>query len=204
METRDEILLAISPLFLRYGIKSITMDDIAKHLSISKKTIYLHFKDKDELVEEFVKVVDNDHEHDMLKIKKEAVDVMDELTKISEFMRNKVCNINQSVLFDLKKYHPKAYMIFHHHKKNFMINFVLDTIKKGINEGYFRKNVNPEIFAILRLEQVEMSFNPDIFPPDKYNVNELHIQLFEHFIYGICTTEGFEKFMELRNSSAWK
>lgn len=193
-QTAIEIVKGASELFMRYGLKSVTMDDIARHLSISKKTIYQHFSDKDELVNTFTAVVLEAQEKEMLSIENGCQNVMEGLHLTSEFLKNKVCNMNPSLLFDLKKYFPKAWKIFADFKRNYMKENLKRFLLKGIDEGYFRKDTNLEILCRMRLEQVELSFNPDIYPQSEFDIGEVHLQLFYHFVFGICTLKGHEEF----------
>ncbi len=198
-QTALEILQGASELFMRYGVKSITMDEIARHLSVSKKTIYQHFADKDELVITFTKVVLQQQKAEISALENEEIDVLEGLFKMSEYMRTKVCNINQGLLFDLKKYFPVAWKIFLDHKRSFLKNHIKTIIERGVKEGYFRPTINAEVMARLRMEQVELPFNPEIFPAEEFNITEIHIQFFEHFVYGICTLKGHEKLDHLMN-----
>jgi AcrR family transcriptional regulator len=200
-QTALEILQGASELFMKYGVKSITMDEIARHLSVSKKTIYQHFADKDELVITFTRVVLQQQQAEICSLDDQNLDVMEGLFGLSEFMRTKVCNINQSLLFDLKKYFPAAWKIFTDHKRNFLKNHIKNFITRGVKEGYFRSNVDIEIISRMRMEQVEMCFNQEIFPVEEFGMSAIHMQLFEHFVYGICTLKGHEKLDTLYNNA---
>ena len=193
----QEILQGTAELFLRYGVKSITMDEIARHISVSKKTIYQHFADKDELVITFTHMVLEQQKTEMLQMENNSENVMESLRDLSEFLRNKVCNINPSLLFDLKKYFPQAWKIFTEHKKTFLKDHLKRLLERGMKEGYFRANLNMNIISKMRIEQVEMIFNPDVFSETEFNISEVHIQLFQHFVYGICTLKGHEEFNRL-------
>ncbi|HAR19950.1 MAG TPA: TetR/AcrR family transcriptional regulator [Cytophagales bacterium] len=193
----QEILQGAAELFLRYGVKSITMDEIARHISVSKKTIYQHFADKDELVITFTRMVLEQQKSEMIHLENNGTNVMESLRDLSEFLRNKVCNINPSLLFDLKKYFPQAWKTFTEHKKTFLKDHLKRLLERGMKEGYFRANLNMNIISKMRIEQVEMIFNPDVFSETEFNISEVHIQLFQHFVYGICTLKGHEEFNRL-------
>jgi AcrR family transcriptional regulator len=192
METKGNILKGVDGLFMRFGLKSITMDDIASKLSMSKKTIYQYFKDKDSLVSEFVKGFLDQQKIELLKIRKESKDVIEELVKTSEYLKTKVCNVNPVVLLDLRKYHPAAWKIFQDHKKEFIQNHISETLRNGMFDGYFRKNMNVKIISRMRIEQIEQGYNPDIFPVEEFPSSDVQIQLFDHFVYGICTLKGHQ------------
>jgi len=199
MEIRDNIIEATSELFNQYGIKSITMDEIASHLSISKKTIYQYFKDKDELV---CKVLERDLEFDMEEIERitqNSSNTIEEIYELSKFLRRHVFNLNPSLLFDLKKYHPKAWKVFEDFKSNVFKASIVDLLTRGITEGYFRKDINPEVLALLRMEEVQIPFDNTIFPRDRFDFREVQMEFYDHFIHGIITEKGrimLEKFSE--------
>ena len=192
-----EILEGASQLFMRYGVKSITMDEIARHLSISKKTIYQHFTDKEELVETFAHVAMYRQQTDLLQLEQKFPNILEGILHMSEFVRTEVCSINPGLLFDLKKYFPKAWKVFLDHKRYFLKDHIIRVIRKGIEQGFFRSDINLEIIARMRIEQVELSFNPDVFPPAEFNIRDVHIQLFQHFLLGICTPLGYEEFNKI-------
>ena len=192
-----DILQGASELFMRYGVKSITMDEIARHLAVSKKTIYQHFVDKDELVISFTQMVLQQQKTEMMKLEDNGTNVMESLRDISEFLRHKVCNINPSLLFDLKKYFPPAWKTFTEYKKNFLKDHLKRILERGMKEGYFRPDLNMEILSKMRIEQVEMIFNPDVFSESEFDIAEVHMHSFQHFVYGICTLKGHEEFGRL-------
>lgn len=197
MEINIQIIHGATELFKKYGIKSISMDDIARHLSISKKTIYQHFEDKDKLVfEVLVKDLNND-KNELKQISETAKDVIEELMLCGDYMRTHVVNLNPALLFDLKKYHPEAWKYFQDFKKVFMVEMILKSLNRGINEGYFRKDVHCPILARLRAEQIEIGFNSDIYPSEIYNNGEVQMEFFKHFIYGVSTIKGHERLDEL-------
>lgn len=192
LEVKDRIINGADDLFLRYGIKSITMDDIASHLSISKKTIYQHFKDKDELVIEVTSVHMQKEQDDIDAITAASSNAIDELMGISKYIRKNMEKMNQSVIFDLQKYHPKAFLKFTEHKDCCIRDTVVVNMIKGKEQGYFRADINENILAKLRMEQVQMAFDMQIFPPTEYNLADVQMEFFLHFVMGIVTPKGLE------------
>ncbi len=190
LETSDRILKESEQLFFRYGVKSITMDEIAMHLGISKKTIYQFFKDKKELV---LKVVESrlfQQEKEMTDITDKAADPIHEVILISEWLKEFFQNLNPYLMMEIQKYYPKAYGAFLEHKQKCMLNNIYDNIKKGVEVGLYRASIDLDTIARLRMFCVEASFNPENFPLAKKNINEVQLQLIEHFLYGICTLKG--------------
>ncbi len=190
MEQKDIILKGTLELFMKYGIKSITMDDISRSLGVSKKTIYLYYEDKDILVCECVKSFTSFQKTVLLKITEVSKDAVNELISISEYMQSHVCNINPSLLYDIKKYHSKAWRLFLDYKRDFLEKSINNTLIKGISDGFFRSNIDTRIIARLRMETAEMAFNTEIFPLSEFETPKVQMEFFEHFIYGICTLKG--------------
>lgn len=199
METKDQIIRGAGELFMRYGLKSITMDEIARHLSMSKKTLYQHFRDKDALLVAFLETFIEAQKQEMRQIFELSLDSIDEMMRMTDYMKNKVCNINPALMFDLKKYHNNAWNIFQLFKNSFVIKHIEEALRKGIAEGYFRADLDVKILSRLRMEEVEMGFNPAIYNQEEYNISKVQMQLYEHFMYGICTLKGHKKINEYKH-----
>lgn len=189
-ELRARIIEGAGELFQRYGVRSVSMDDIARHLTMSKKTIYQFFKDKDEVVmmalkshmeyekQEYGQIFNSDH------------NAIEELQLVTKCMRKDFKDMNPALLFDLQKYHPNAWKIWLEFKNEYIKKQVESNLKKGIEEGYYRKEINPEVLARLRVEQVQLAFDENVYPSDKYNLTELQLLLFDHFVHGLVTEKG--------------
>ena len=196
---RDQILLGATELFGRYGIKSITMDDIARHLAISKKTIYQYFEDKNALVDAGLEVFLIQNNEDMKKLKEESVNSIEELAKTGEHLKSKICNLNPSLMFDMRKYFPHAWKRFIEFKRTYIESFIADTLETGVKQGMFRTSINSVILARMRVEQIDMGYNPEIFPQEVFNPLDVQMHFFDHFVYGILTEKGlieYEKYTQ--------
>ncbi|MBL7871574.1 MAG: TetR/AcrR family transcriptional regulator [Cyclobacteriaceae bacterium] len=199
IETKEKILEGAEALFMKYGIRSVTMDDIARHLSVSKKTLYQHFADKDDLVFKMSEMFLNRNFEQYKQIELNSKNSIDELSRISICIKRDMESMNSSMLFDLQKYHPKSWSLWSEHKVKIISESVVRNIKQGIAEGYFRPEVNPEIMAITRVILIEAAFNAQEFPKDKFNFVDVQSQLFELFVYGLCTEKGrklYQKYKE--------
>lgn len=177
-------------LFFAYGIRNVSMDDIAKHIGMSKKTIYQYFADKDELVYEFMRVGMNEQITDMQKIAESSENIIEELHKTMLKTKEVFTQMNPLMLFELRKYHPKSWDFFNQCKEGEMKKHLINTMQKGMKEGVFRSNIDVEILARMRLELMQVAFDPKVFPTSQFNFVEVNLQLFEHFIYGIITLKG--------------
>jgi TetR/AcrR family transcriptional regulator, cholesterol catabolism regulator len=190
METKERILKGAEELFFKYGIKSVTMDDIAKHLAISKKTIYQFFEDKNEMVETLMSISLKQDECEFRQIQTDSENVIVEVFNMMKHMGQMFSKINPTIFYDLQKYHPTAWAQFKVFKEDCMAKMVESSIERGIKEGLVRTDVNAKVLSRLRIEEVEMGLRADLFPPDKFKMLDVQLALIDHFLHGICTLKG--------------
>jgi len=190
-ETRNRILLAAKDLFTTYGFKGITMDEIAKHLAISKKTIYQYFQDKDDIVRECISNHMGCEKVLYDELNSSANNPVEEFLIEMQHLKLTLFRMHPSVIFELKKYHPKAWEIFESHKQNWLIVRIKDNLTRGIALGYYRSDIEPEILAKLRVEQVSIGFDSTIFS-QAFDMKTIQMQFIEHFLHGILTEKGRE------------
>src|ERR1700750_348307 len=142
MSQRERIIQGGEELFLTAGIKSVTMDDIAKHLGMSKKTIYQFFKDKNELVMALVKKKLQDDEDQMCAIISKSGNVIEEMINMMKCSEEIFSRINPIVIHDMQKYHPDAWKHFQNFKSGFLVQTLENLLSEGIKEGYIRPELD--------------------------------------------------------------
>ncbi|MDB5136296.1 MAG: hypothetical protein JWP37_2899 [Mucilaginibacter sp.] len=199
MSQTERIIIGGEELFLKAGIKSVTMDDIAKHLGMSKKTIYQFFKDKNELVIALVKKKLQDDEEQMSAIINRSGNVIEEMINMMKCSEEIFSRINPIVIHDLQKYHAEAWKQFQDFKADVLIHTLEELLTKGIKQGYIRPDIDVKIIARMRVSQVEMGFDTSIFPVSGFNIWKVQQQFLEHFNYGICTLKGYKLLNEYKN-----
>jgi AcrR family transcriptional regulator len=185
-----QILGKVETVFWRYGVKSVTMDDIAKELKISKKTLYRFVKDKSDLV---VKVLEGHCELDKVVVHdaiENAENAIDELMHVSEMLGQKLQQINPSFHYDLEKYYPKAWTVFSEHKENFILNCVKQNLERGVKEGIYRDNLNAEVISQLYIHKIDCIFDSAIFPVGKFTFFEVFLELMRYHIRGVSNEKG--------------
>jgi TetR/AcrR family transcriptional regulator, cholesterol catabolism regulator len=189
-EKQIEILGKTAQLFMRFGIKSMTMDDVARQLGISKKTLYQYVSDKNDLV---VKVMQNLVEREkrvsnkLCAIHDNAIDMLFELSKdISQ----KFGQIHPSINYDLEKYHPEAWNIYEAFRTKFVADCIEQNIINGIKQGLFRDNLDPYVISRLYANKMELCTDGEVFPADKYNFKDIHLELMRYHIRGIASEQG--------------
>jgi AcrR family transcriptional regulator len=192
MSQEERIIKGALDLFLQAGIKSVTMDDIARHLGMSKKTIYQFFGDKNELVVALVKDRLKEDERQINEIISSSANVIEEMINMMKCSEDIFSRINPIVFHDMQKYHPDAWQEFLDFKAGVIINKLEELLIKGMNQGFIRDDIDVKILATMRVNQVEMGFNTQIFPIAHFNSWKVQVQMLEHFNYGICTIKGHE------------
>lgn len=190
METKDRILKGAEELFFKFGIKSVTMDDIAKHLGISKKTIYQFYSDKNEIVETLMQYSLKQDECEFQQIQAESANMIDEVMKMMTHISSMFAKVNPNIFYDLQKYHPKAWAQFKVFKQECMAKMIETSIERGKKEGLVRADINSKVLSRMRIEQVEMGLNPEIFPQTEFKIVDVQLALIDHFLHGICTLKG--------------
>ena len=193
MDPKKRILLKADEMFMRFGIRSVSMDDIAIDLGMSKKTLYQYYADKDALVAEVVDLHINKMEEDCGSCRQQSEDAIHEMFITMDQSMEQFSNINPMVLHDLEKFHFKAFQRFKEHKDKFLYKVVKDNIEWGKKEGYYREDVNTEVLTRFRIESMLIPFNIQAFPPAKFNLLETSRQMLENFIYGLSTSKGHKQ-----------
>jgi len=190
MEPKERIQEKAHELFLQFGIRSVSMDDIANSLGMSKKTVYQNFADKDELVDGVVDEHVAEMQEECGSCRKDAKDAVHEIFITMERIIEQLRNMNPLVLNDLAKFHFKSYQRFKEHKDKFLAKIIRENIDWGISEELYRSEIDTDIMSKYRLESMMIPFNISIFPPGKYNLGEISGQIIEHFVYGLATIKG--------------
>ena len=190
MSFKDKILDSAESLFTRFGLRSVTMDDIAKDLSMSKKTLYGCVKDKKELV--FLTITKNvlAHKRESEAIFKNISHPIDQMLAIFEMMHKRVSEINPSVFFDLKKSYPKAFDKFNSFREEFIFNKIKDNLLAGAQQGLYRGDMDVELIAKYYIVLVDYIISP--IEPNKESIMHMQYELLNYHMRGIVTEKGLK------------
>ncbi|SFW87558.1 TetR/AcrR family transcriptional regulator [Chitinophaga sancti] len=193
MEIQERILDTAFNLFSQFGTRSITMDDIAQKMGVSKKTLYAHFADKDELVTHAISrhllTIDKDCKENQTQ----AEDAIGELFLVMQMLDKQFRNMKPFVLLDLQRYHAAAYQAFLSYRDNSLQSTIRQNLERGIREGLYRSNLEVDILTRYRLATAMLCFQPDVFAPGLYEMSKVQRILLEHFLYGLVSSKGFER-----------
>ena len=193
---KQKILEGAETLFMRYGVRSVSMDDVAREVSVSKKTIYQHFNHKDDLVTEAAKNYLTGEMREVSEITEQASDALEELFLLSKCIRQNISRVNPSLLYDLHKYHPDAWEVFKDYKDNFIMGKVMSNLIRGKKENLYRSEINEKILSVMRVEQVQLIFDERAFPKSDFDFVEVQVQIFDHFIHGLLSDNGRKYYKE--------
>ncbi len=191
------ILEQVRRLYYRYGIKSVTMDDVAKNLTISKKTLYQYFADKEDLVRNIVQLEFNNRKKCFQEIiKRKDLNAIEELFEIYRMINTMFRDYNASMEYDIHKYYPELFNKVKEVRRKRMYDTMYSNMNRGKREGLYRKELNSKIIARLLVFKVENLFDNDIFSMEELASVKVFNEVFVYHLQGILNSSGrtfFEK-----------
>lgn len=198
MEPKERILIKAHELFNRFGVRSVSMDDISSSLGISKKTVYQYYADKEELVKAVFDVVLEGNKARCCNDIEASENALHEIFLALDMMQEMFSKMNPVVLFDLQKYHPDVYQKFHQHKNGFLFEVIRNNLEKGIREELYRDDLDVDVIARFRIESIFIPFNSDVFPNNRTHLVHIEQQLADLFLCGIVTAKGLKLFQKYK------
>lgn len=177
-------------LLLRYGIKSMTMDDVAKGLRVSKKTLYQYVKNKEDLVKQVLELECKRHREKIESVRNAEHDAIRESFEIGNFIIGVLGELDPSFHYDLERYYPDAWKVFLEFKDGDIVGYVRDNLKLGMEEGLYRQDLDPEVIARIYTYRTDAVFNGELFPPKKFSFTEVYQKMFFYHMLGIVSDKG--------------
>jgi TetR/AcrR family transcriptional regulator, cholesterol catabolism regulator len=199
MEPLQKILGASAELFSQYGFKTITMDDIARRAGISKKTLYQHFANKQEVVNESVVWYKSQMTQNCSAVLADAENAIEAMVRIFAFFDNVNKRINPMAMFEMQRFFPEAYKIFREMLLDKDVVMLRENILWGMKEGLYREDINADLMARYRLETSLLILQPNLLVNDRNSLMSVALEIGEHFLYGIMTPKGeklYQKYKE--------
>lgn len=187
---KDNILKKAGDIFLKLGFKSVTMDDIANELAISKKTIYKFFKNKEELVDETVSFLHETMHHAVLCICDEGYNAIQENFEIRKMFKDLLKNSDDSPMFQLKKYYPQTYKKIMVKEYALFKDCILQNMEKGIREGLYRKKIDVELTARFYFSLAMSVHDSSLYTYTRNTLNKLETSVLEYHTRAIATSKG--------------
>ena len=193
MEKKKQHIISESiQLFLKFGVKSLTMEDIARKLGISKKTLYAHVKDKEDLLLQAVILFGKFEDKQLNEICSRGLNAIDESLEIKKWMLDMIQNIHPSVAYDIEKFHPAVSKRMKTSRHENVYRSIFQNIVKGQKEGLYRSDINADILAKLYIGRMESIFDQELFPSTTYNVSDVYMEWFIYHIHGMATSKGLQ------------
>ncbi len=190
MEQQEKWLKRVEETFLRYGVKSVTMDDVARELGISKKTLYQWVPNKSELVQRVLAYFMQQEQEQCEARKQAACNAVEEIFLVIEATARRMQLMKANVVYDLQKYHREAWEKLREYQQGFLYGVVRTNLERGIREGLYRSDLNVDITARLHIATVFQLFDEDLFPRALYSRQELFKHYLTHYLHGITSEKG--------------
>jgi len=184
-------------LFMSYGLKSISMDDICKKMGISKKTLYQYIPTKAKLVEKVILYKINEEQTEVNTIVNQKLDAVEEYIAIGRHIVQTLREIKPTVIYDLQKYYPNEWQKLETLQVEFMGDVIRNNIIRGKAEQLYRANVDAEIISKLYISKSLAIVDENIFPLQKYSKDELFKEFVRYHIYGIASSKGLKRLAQL-------
>ncbi|MDO5510379.1 MAG: TetR/AcrR family transcriptional regulator [Weeksellaceae bacterium] len=199
--TREYIIEKSTAMFLQHGFKTVTMDNVAEELSVSKKTLYEIFGNKDSLIEDVMRHNLQTAMSKLSEISTQAHNAVEEMYYMQHYF-NHHFDLNQRsiCIYQLKRYYPKIYkQIFETSKKDF-IQFIAQNLQRGKTQKLYREPVYTELYSAWFFES-KTYFVDQLEKESKFSSEEISFTLFDTFMRGICTPEGLDCYLKLNTPS---
>jgi AcrR family transcriptional regulator len=202
-EKHGNFLLRVYELYNKFGIKSVTMDDVARELGISKKTLYECIEDKSDLVMHVMEMVNRFHAEKLNEITLQGLNAIEELFEVNRYMTQMVREQNPTLSYDMQKYYPELHKSLMQEQRRRMHDAIRQNLLKGIGEGLYRKEMNVEIISKLHMTRMEYRYRQDVNQLNDIDSREVMQEIFIYHLHGIANDKGI-KILNEKLKSEWK
>lgn len=189
---KEKILQKASDLFLNLGFKSVTMDDIAKEMGISKKTIYAHFSTKLKLVQAATFFVIENINETIHTICSRNHDPIEEIFTIKSVVHDQLKNEKSSPAYQLQKYYPRIFKQVKDKQFDSVSLCIVENLKRGIKDGYYRSDINIDLITRFYFSGNMSLTNYELFPIQSYDISILKDAFLEYHVRAVATEKGLK------------
>lgn len=198
MDLRAKILEAADQLFNERGYKGITMDVLAAHIGISKKTLYQHFENKNDLVEA-VRQRSYDYYYAVFtEIAETSANAIVAFLRVTEILHKIARNTNPAALYEMERFFPYAYESFRTELIARSVQISRQNMERGVSEGLYRADINLELLPYFRVETILMGMRDGTLMYEAgFSLEQISRETTEHFLYGLLTSKGLSVYQEL-------
>ena len=193
---RNQILEEAEALYTRYGLKSVSMDDVARKVGISKKTLYQHFAKKEDLIKEVMQCnFEEDLEHFAASLN-DSTDAIDEFLRNSRYFIREMRQISPTLFYDMQKYYGNIWLEQAKAHMSYFEKSMQDNIERGISEGLYRDDLIPSVISRIYQSTVMALLDTSIFPAHEISLDRIIQQKSLYHLYGIVTSAGRDRLLE--------
>ena len=190
MELKAKILKKSEELFLRYGLKSVTMDDLARQLGVSKKTLYQFVDNKADLVEQIMHLHIAAEKALMEEVRENSGDAVEEMIKIARYVIQQLRKLSPTVMYDLQKYYQNIWQLIQNLHQVHIHSLIKDNIERGMQQGVYRADINADIIAKIYVLGTLAVVDEAAFPQKNYRKEQLFIEFIKYHLQGITSEKG--------------
>ena len=190
--SQEKLIQASKDLFLRYGIKSVSMDDIARHLGVSKKTIYQYVDNKKHLIDQVFCQHIQFEEEVISNIISNSKDAIDELIQVADFVMAFLKILKPSLVYDLRKYHKDTWQMMETKHFQFIKNTMYNNLIRGMKEGLYRDNIEPDLVMTVYMIKMNYMINNPIDISKEYNLATIYKEVISQHMYGVITKDTYD------------
>lgn len=187
---KEKIIARSGELFLKYGVRSVTMDDIARELGVSKKTLYQYVDNKKDLVNQVLLQHLENEKVAMEALQQTSKNAIDEMIAIGRYVRQLLLQVNPSAIYDLQKYYHESWSFVKQTNDQAIYTILTKNMEKGIKEGLYRNDINVDVIAKFYVGRADLLLDTDLFPITKYNRTQLHQEFIHYHLRAIASEEG--------------
>lgn len=190
-DIKPRIQQAAHELVMQYSIRSVSMDDIANSLGISKKTIYQYFKDKEELIDSVVSDILEKNRTCCDIDRERAENAIHEIFLAAGMLVEMFKTMNPGILYDMQKYHPQIFIKFLRFKNDYLLQTCRENLERGLKEGLYREGINLNVLCKYRVESVFIPFSPEFRKGLEENLTEIQEEIIINFLFGVVNEKGY-------------
>ena len=199
---RERILTQALATFMQRGVRSVTLDELAHDLGISKKTIYQHFENKAEIV---MKTCELFHTHEQAQIEaihQSAHHAIEEVVGIMRWVNQALSQISPVLIYELQRHYPEAWDLHQHHEQCNVYGSIRRNLEWGMAEGLYRAELDADLVARIRVAQIDTAFDQRHFPYQQYGHGHVQQGMMDLFLHGITTAKGLKVYKKLKEQSS--
>ena len=195
-----ELMTGCEKSFRRFGVRAVSMDDLATQLGVSKKTLYRYFNDKADLVLQVFNQACNRQTERTEVLAEGGPNAIDAVIAVMEYFQTELREMHPSMLFDLQKYYPEAMHRLQRHKMETMQGYLMRNIQRGQLEGFYRKDFDAKLISRLHMSMVQTMTDPATLEEFGRPLSELQMELHTYHLRGIATEKGLD-YLRQRHTS---